>query len=148
MPFVKRIGLALAATLAMTAGASAATPFTKGEITFTQGGKDATWRLVRGELDQQSTGPVAQLTFSSTGKPTVHEKLELAFGRAGKEVVVVNFWLDSGPGGPGRAVATFASKCALNVTLLDQTGVSGNGACQGPFQGGPAVTKLAFAAKP
>lgn len=132
----------------------AQTAFAQGKITFTQDGKEATWVLAKGDIKKPpSPQPMTTVTllYSPDGKlpgGMGQPLFRLVFGRMMNMDSIAVLAVDTGPGGKGLANARTKAKCSLNVTQLDERGVTGTGTCLGPFEGGPSVTKFSFSATP
>ncbi len=126
--------------------------YTKGQVTFTQGGKTATWTLWQGSADRMVAGEqtVTQVSaiYTPNGKFTGPEpNLRTTVSRMGDYVEVVVLAVQKGPGGNGTLRIRGAS-CTATLARVDSTRAVGSGTCTGTFEGGGTVTKFSFTAKP
>lgn len=144
--------LVLSAAFGLTSVAhSQATTFHQGRITFTQGGKEATWLLSSGDLTN-TTGAnsmlMASLQYTPEGKPLTAggAHFALVFGKMGDIVSIASLAVLKGPAGDGVYRLQKAS-CTLRLTRLQPAGIEGTGACTGQFEG-TTISKLTFSAAP
>ncbi len=121
-----------------------------GQITFTQGGKEATWRLAQGAIDTLAGTWIVNLTYAPDAKPE-RSSLMLTVTRLpadlGGTTDVDRLMVEHGPAGDAT-YHTPVAQCKLTIAQLTPAAVEGSGTCTGTFERGPAITKFAFAAKP
>jgi hypothetical protein len=122
--------------------------YKQGQITFTQGGKEATWRLVEGGIDTVAGTWLVNLDYDPAGKPGP-ASLMVTITRPPAEVGIPmgldRLTLQGGPAG-NATYGEPAARCTLKVTTLTPAAAEGSGTCTGTFKGGPAITKFAFKA--
>jgi hypothetical protein len=126
-----------------------------GQTTFTQGGREVTWILWQGTLrDVTTPRPMTQANFIFTpdGKPGPEEGgslLRLSVAKSGETYLLQALAVENGPGGSGLASYREGhGKCVTTVSRFEERSVGGSIACTGTFEGGAAVTKLYFSARP
>lgn len=121
-----------------------------GQITFTQGGKEATWRLAQGAIDTVAGRWMVNLTYAPEGAPE-RGTLMLTVVRLpadlGGTTDVDRLMVERGPAGDATYRAP-AAQCKLTIAHLTPAAVEGSGTCTGTFERGLAITKFAFAAGP
>jgi hypothetical protein len=146
--------LSLCVTLIPAAHGQMATiaTYKHGQITFTQGGKEATWRLVAGTIDTLAGTWMVNLTYAPDSKAEgVGRSLMLTVTRLpadlGGTTDVDRLMVERGPAGDAT-YHTPVAQCKLTIAQLTLAAVEGSGTCTGTFERGPAITKFTFAARP
>jgi hypothetical protein len=127
--------------------------YRQGQITFTQGGTDATWRLTQGSIDTVAGTWMVNLQYrpdSGRGSGLLMLTVTKLSQEMGGGTSLGRLTVTGGPAGGGpTALATYrtpAAKCVLTVTKLGPDGAEGSGTCTGQFQFGPAITRFRFTA--
>jgi len=119
----------------------------RGSVTFTQGGKDATWALA--DVVEAMAGGMGSRSyvFTSDGKTMGAGKglFTLTLVKIGADFTFASINVVEGPAGDSD-YETDSNKCTLRLTPQAGGGVSGTGQCSGGFSGAP-VTKFTFTAK-
>jgi hypothetical protein len=146
------LSLSLGVTLIPAANGQMGTiaTYRHGQITFTQGGKEATWRLAEGAIDTLAGTRMVNLTYAPDGKPE-RGSLMLTVTRLpadlGGTTDMDRLMVERGPAGDAT-YHTPVAQCKLTIAQLTPAAVEGSGTCTGTFERGPAITKFAFAARP
>lgn len=146
------LSLSLGVTLIPAANGQMGTiaTYKHGQITFTQGGKEATWRLAEGAIDTLAGTWMVNLTYAPDGKPE-RGSLMLTVTRLpadlGGTTDVDRLMVERGPAGDAT-YHTPVAQCKLTIAQLTPAAGEGSGTCTGTFERGPAITKFAFAARP
>lgn len=124
-------------------GGMTKTEYKQGQISFTQGGKEATWLLVQGGFTQMMGMGGGTFPF----KPgSGNGSLMLSYQQMGGTPEIAALSVRSGPAGDAQYNKRQGG-CSLRITQAGASGVEGSGQCQGGFQGTP-ITKFAFTVKP
>jgi hypothetical protein len=143
------LSLSLAVTLIPAASGQMGTiaTYKHGQIVFTQGGKEATWRLDQGSIDTLAGTWMVNLTYAPGDTP--ERSLMLTVTRLpadlGGTTDLDRLMVERGPAGDGT-YRTPGAQCTLTIAQLTPAAVAGSGT--GTFERGPAITKFAFAARP
>ncbi len=119
------------------------TEYKQGQITFTQGGKEATWPLTRGGVTQMMGMGGGSFTFKPSGGTG---SLMLSYQQIGGTPDLTTLSVRGGPAGDAQYNKRQGG-CSLRVTQAAAGGVDGSGQCQGGFQGTP-ITRFAVTVKP
>ena len=122
------------------------TEFKQGQVSFTQGGKQATWVLSKADFAEMGGMLAVTLHYTSDRKPAAGGALTLDFAQVGGAAALSELSVKNGPGGDARYNRQQGG-CTLSVSQASASGVEGSATCTGGFQGAP-VTKLTFTAKP
>ncbi len=121
--------------------------FRHGKITFTQAGKETTWKIRTGQVSlDHDAKSVAFLQYSPDGKAG-KSYLSLFMDRKGSAFEVTSLRIKEGPAGSAEYNKKTAA-CTVHVTALGAAGVEGSGTCTGEFKNGPAVARFQFSASP
>jgi len=126
--------------------------YQQGAVRFSQGGKDASWALNRGNA-QEIPGPrrmrTASLMYTPDGQypNTSAPSFKLTFGTVDGVPTLAVLAVVKGPAGSG-VYRSNLTRCTLQVDKLEASGIDGSGTCTGQFEGGPPVTQFRFSAQP
>lgn len=146
--YLLALALAVTAPRPSSGQLAALATYKQGQITFTQGGKDATWHLAQGGVDTVAGTWLVNLNYQPEGKAGP-AGLMLTVTRPPAEMAMPmdldRLTVQGGPGG-NATYSQPGAHCTLKVTTLTPAAAEGSGTCTGTFQGGPAITKFAFKA--
>lgn len=117
---------------------------TRGQVSFTQGGKDAQWPLLLADVRQAGSVPLVSLAFGPPGGS--NGSLGLGFTNRGGAWILAALEVQDGPGGSTTYDAD-AGDCTLSLTRSGPDRFEGSVTCTGRMQGAP-ITKLNFSATP
>ncbi len=121
--------------------------FKQGQITFTQGGKEGSVKLLQGKLAETPAEPgglFIGLQYTERNKPA---NFELNLTRTkDNQINLGMLTLHDGPAGT-TYFGYAASHCTVRLSRADAAGVEGSGTCDGKFSG-PAITQFTFTARP
>lgn len=120
--------------------------FRQGKITFTQAGKETTWKIMGGQATIDQGAKRMAFKYSPDGKVN-KSYLSMHLKGKGSAFEVTYMRIKEGPAGSAEYNKKTAA-CTANVTTFSAAGIEGSGTCTGEFKNGPAVARFQFSASP
>jgi hypothetical protein len=127
-------------------GRGDAIDFRQGKITFTQAGKEATWKVRGGQVSLDQGAKRTSIKYSPDGKIS-KSYLSMSLKGKGSAFEVTYLRIKEGPAGSAEYNKKTAA-CTVRVTAFSAAGVEGSGTCTGEFKNGPSVARFQFSASP
>jgi hypothetical protein len=118
----------------------------QGKITFTQAGKETTWKIITNHASLDPGKKSIYLQYSPDGRAG-KSYLSMSLKSKGSAFEVASLRIKEGTAGSAEYDKKTAA-CTVRVTEFSAAGVEGSGTCTGEFKNGPAVARFQFSASP